>query len=124
MITESPSARADAERERLERWAQVLKAVAQPTRLAILESLAGGAECVCELADAVRAERSNVSRHLAVLLRAGVVRAERRGVQIFYSLQTPCILNTIRCMVPSGDAPRSPAVELGLDRVAQEGGAL
>jgi ArsR family transcriptional regulator len=124
MITDSPKDFGALDRERLERWAQVLKAVAQPTRLALLESLADGEACVCDLADAVRAERSNVSRHLAVLLHAGVVRAKRRGVQIFYSLQTPCILNTIRCMVPSGEALPTPAVELGLDRVTQEGGVL
>lgn len=124
MITKSPSNEGSPDVPRLEQWAQVLKALAQPTRLALLESLAGGEACVCELADAVRAERSNVSRHLAVLLRAGVVRATRRGVQIFYSLQTPCVLSAIRCILPpDADLQCRPAGPVS-GRIPEKGGAL
>jgi DNA-binding transcriptional ArsR family regulator len=78
--------------------ARIMKAVAQPIRLAILDSLRQGERCVCDIAGAVHAERSNVSRHLAVLSSAGLVRSRKAGLQVFYELRTPCILNVFTCV--------------------------
>ena len=62
----------DRERWRLyELQAEVIQAAGHPIRLAILEFLQDGERCVCDIAAAVGAGRSNVSRHLAVLLKAG-----------------------------------------------------
>jgi DNA-binding transcriptional ArsR family regulator len=78
--------------------ARIMKAVAQPIRLAILDSLRDGERCVCDIARAVGAERSNVSRHLAVLSSAGLLSSRKEGLQVFYALRTPCILNIFKCV--------------------------
>lgn len=66
--------------------ADLLKALGQPTRLKILELLAQGERCVCEIFPAIRGEQSNVSKHLSFLRGQGIVVAERRGMRVFYRL--------------------------------------
>lgn len=78
--------------------ARIMKAVAQPIRLTILDSLRQGEKCVNDIAQTVSAERSNVSRHLAVLANAGILSSRREGLQVFYKLHTPCILNIFSCV--------------------------
>jgi ArsR family transcriptional regulator len=77
--------------------ALVLKALAHPLRLAVVDFLADGERCVCEIADHVDAERSNVSRHLALMLRAGILECRRDGLKVLYTLKTPCVLNFLSC---------------------------
>lgn len=67
----------------------VLKALAHPARLRMLCELRGGERCVCELRDLVALDLSTVSKHLALLRAAGLVRDERRGAQVFYRLCSP-----------------------------------
>ncbi|MFO7958220.1 MAG: metalloregulator ArsR/SmtB family transcription factor [Candidatus Brocadiia bacterium] len=89
----------DPERRKLyELQAEVLKALAHPLRLAIADYLRGGEQCVCDIAEQVGAERSNVSRHLSRMLDAGVLESRKEGVQVFYSLRTPCVLNFFSCV--------------------------
>ena len=78
--------------------AKVIKALAHPTRLWIVETLADGEHCVCEFADAIDVDFSTVSKHLAVLKQAGIVNDDKRGKQVFYRLQVPCILNFMGCV--------------------------
>lgn len=78
--------------------ARIMKAVAQPIRLAILDSLREGQRSVNDIAETVGAERSNVSRHLAVLTSAGILSSRKEGLQVFYRLHTPCILNVFGCV--------------------------
>ena len=78
--------------------ARVLKALAHPSRLFVVEELSRGERCVCELAELVGAEMPTVSRHLALLREAGIVEDEKRGVQVFYRLKTPCVMNFFRCV--------------------------
>lgn len=75
----------------------MIAGLAHPIRVAIADLLKDGEVCVCEIAERVGAERSNVSRHLAVMLKAGVVQTRKEGLQVFYSLRTPCILNFLSC---------------------------
>ncbi len=82
----------------MERRAKVMKALAHPSRLFIVEELSRGERCVCELTEMIGADVSTVSKHLAVLREAGLVLDERRGVQIFYRLRVPCILNFFGCV--------------------------
>ncbi len=84
--------------ERLRAQAKVLKALAHPTRLLLIEELAQQARCVCELRDAAGLDISTVSKHLALLRNAGIVEDEKRGLKVFYSLKTPCVLNFFRCV--------------------------
>jgi len=77
--------------------AEVIQGLAHPIRLAIVDLLRGGEVCVCDIAAAVGAERSNVSRHLAVMSRSGIVRTRKQGLKVFYELRTPCILDFMAC---------------------------
>ena len=81
-----------------ERKAEVIAAAGHPIRLAIIDLLKDGEQCVCDIADRVGAQRSNVSRHLGVLLKAGVVEHRKDGLRMMYSLKTPCILNFLKCV--------------------------
>ena len=85
------------DKQRYERQAEVVQALAHPNRIAIAELLKHGERCVCKIADHVGAERSNVSRHLSVMLKAGVVQTRKDGVMVYYQLRTPCILNFLEC---------------------------
>ena len=66
--------------------ADPLKALGQPTRLKILDLLAEGERCVCEIFPAVGGEQSNVSKHLGFLRNQGILIADRRGMRVFYRL--------------------------------------
>ena len=86
------------EKARFEARATVIKAMAHPTRLFIVEQLSHGERCVCELTELVGADTSTVSKHLSVLKNAGVVKDDKRGAQVFYSLLVPCVLNFFSCV--------------------------
>ncbi len=76
----------------------VLKAMGHPSRLAVLEALAGGERCVGELQAIVGSDFSTVSRHLSLLKNAGILADRRQGAQVFYSLRVPCVLNFLACV--------------------------
>ncbi len=65
---------------------EIFKACADETRLRILVLLGEGQLCVCEIVDVLDMQQGKISRHLAVLRRAGLVEDERRGTWIHYSL--------------------------------------
>lgn len=89
--------------------ARVIKALAHPTRLFIVDELARGPRCVCDLTAMIGADVSTVSKHLLVLRNAGIVADERRGAQIFYHLRTPCVGAWPSCVegVVAADARRA-----------------
>jgi ArsR family transcriptional regulator len=78
--------------------ARILKALAHPTRLFIVDELARGERCVCELTAMVGVEMPTVSRHLRQLKTAGIVTDEKRGPQVFYRLRVPCVVNFFKCV--------------------------
>lgn len=82
----------------LDARAGVLKAMAHPTRLFIIEELEKEERCVCDLTEQIGADISTVSKHLSVLRQAGIVTDDKRGNQVFYSLRVPCILNFFGCV--------------------------
>ena len=77
--------------------AKVLSALAHPLRIAIAESLADGERCVCDIAELAGGKRSNVSRHLALMTSAGLLRARKDGLNVYYTLTTPCALQFLEC---------------------------
>ena len=81
-----------------EKQAVIAKSIAHPLRIAILDFLRQGPQCVCDIADHLDAEHSNVSRHLAVLVNSGVLEYEKQGLKVIYSLKAPCILDFFDCM--------------------------
>ena len=85
-------------KQKYEARAKVIKAMAHPTRLFIVDELARGERCVCELRDMIGADISTVSKHLSVLKQAGIVEDEKRGLQVWYNLRVPCILKFFGCV--------------------------
>ena len=81
-----------------ERRAEILKAIAHPSRLRIVDALAEGEKCVCELQKLVGSSMPTVSRHLAQMSAAGIIRGRREGSWVHYSLQVPCITNVFQCI--------------------------
>ncbi len=73
----------------IQQVSNVLKAMADPMRLRILHSLHEGELSVSTIIDAVGGSQANVSRHLAVLRRAGLVGCRREGLNAFYSIADP-----------------------------------
>ena len=78
--------------------ANVLKSLAHPTRLFIIDELAREERCVNDLTELVGADVSTVSKHLSVLKNAGVVLTEKRGTQVCYSLRSSCVLHFFECI--------------------------
>jgi ArsR family transcriptional regulator len=81
-----------------ERQAEIAKAVAHPLRIAVVDFLKDGEKCVCDIAEHVGSERSNVSRHLSVMVGAGVLSCRKDGLKVFYKLRTPCIVDFLACV--------------------------
>ena len=77
---------------------RILKALAHPSRLFMVDQLSHGERCVCELTAMVGADMSTVSKHLSVLKAAGVVADEKRGMQVYYRLKMPCVLRFFDCV--------------------------
>ena len=78
--------------------AEVLKAMAHPLRLAIVEFLKRRERCVCEIVEHLGAGQPNISRHLALMVRAGVLSNRKEGLNVYYRLQTSCVLNFLGCV--------------------------
>ena len=87
--------------------AGIIKALAHPSRMLMVDDLSRGERCVCELSELVGADISTVSKHLALLKDAGIVDYRKEGVQHFYRLKAPCVLTVFRCI----EAVRQQAVQ-------------
>lgn len=85
-------------KDAIEAKANVFKALGHPSRLAMVEKLAEGECCVCELVELVGADYSTVSKHLAVLKDVGIVDFTRDGQKMMYRLKVPCILRFMDCI--------------------------
>jgi len=83
---------------RYEARARILKALAHPTRLFIVDELAKKEKSVLQLTELIGADVSTVSKHLAILRNSGIVKDEKRGARVFYSVRVPCVLNWYSCV--------------------------
>ena len=88
----------DRQRARCETRAAVLKALAHPTRLFMIEELAEKSYCVQEITEMVGLDISTVSKHLSILKNAGLVSVEKKGKHVYYSLRMRCALNFLDCV--------------------------
>ncbi len=76
----------------------MIKALAHPTRLFIVDELSRNERCVAELTEMAGADMSTVSKHLSVLKSAGIVRDEKRGSHVTCFQRVPCILEFFSCV--------------------------
>jgi ArsR family transcriptional regulator len=79
----------------IEMKAEVLKALAQPTRLKILELLRNGERCICEIVPAINGEQSNISRHISLMQKSHLVTTRRDGVKIMVKVRDPKIFEIL-----------------------------
>lgn len=85
------------DREYFKRQARVLKALANESRLLIIDRLSRGECTVSELTALVGSDQSTVSKHLSVLASHGIVDNRREGTSVYYRLLTPCVLEFFSC---------------------------
>jgi len=87
-----------ATRSRFEARARIMKALAHPTRLFLVEELSRGEQCVGDLTRLVGADVSTVSKHLAILRNVGLVDDVKQGAMVFYRLRVPCAVGFFDCV--------------------------
>jgi len=72
--------------------AELLKVLGHPARLQVLQILARQETCVCELLPVLGLEQSNLSQHLKLLRKHGIVQARRDGSRVIYQIANPAVL--------------------------------
>jgi len=77
--------------------ARVIQAMAHPGRLLMIDALAMGEKCVCELQELVGSDITTVSKHLKLMKDAGLVEDRKEGLKVFYRLKLPCIFRCFDC---------------------------
>lgn len=86
-------------KELYEARANLARALANETRLAIVDILGEkGEKCVCELTELLDVSQSSVSKHLGILKKAGIVDSKKDGLNVCYFLRTPCVVNFFTCL--------------------------
>lgn len=75
--------------------AEILKTIAQPTRMKIIEFLREGERCVCEIFPTIHGEQSNTSRHLNMMQGCGILARRKEGIKIMYRLKHPEMLEIL-----------------------------
>lgn len=98
LFFEEDKAMAKFNQKKVELRSDILKALAHPSRLFIVEELAVRERCVCELTEMIGSDISTISKHLSVLKNAGIVADDKRGTSVYYSLKVPCILKFLDCV--------------------------
>jgi DNA-binding transcriptional ArsR family regulator len=79
----------------LELKAEILKALAQPTRLKILELLRNGEKCICEIVPAINGEQSNISRHISLMQKSHLVTTRKDGVKVMVKVRDPKVFEIL-----------------------------
>ncbi len=79
----------------LELKAEILKALAQPTRLKILELLRNGERCICEIVPAINGEQSNISRHISLMQKSHLVTTRKDGVRVMVKVKDPRVFEVL-----------------------------
>jgi len=79
----------------LELKAEILKALAQPTRLRILELLRDGEKCICEIVPAINGEQSNISRHISLMQKSHLVTTRKDGVKVMVKVKDAKIFDIL-----------------------------
>ncbi|HOK65372.1 MAG TPA: metalloregulator ArsR/SmtB family transcription factor [Anaerohalosphaeraceae bacterium] len=84
--------------ELYEKQALVTQAMAHPLRIAILHILRQGPCCVQDIVRQVGGKQSNISRHLGILVNAGILQYEKKGLHVYYTLKRQCVLRFLDCL--------------------------
>ncbi len=74
---------------------EVLKALAQPTRLKILDLLRKGERCICEIVPAINGEQSNISRHISTMQKSHLITTRKEGVKVMVKVRDPKVFEIL-----------------------------
>ncbi len=77
---------------------RILSALADPTRLELLEYLSGGERCVCEILPQFTRSQSTISKHLNILFEAGILDRRIDGKRTLYRIRDPHVFDLIRAI--------------------------
>lgn len=75
---------------------KILSALSDPTRLELLEYLAAGERCVCEIIPAFSRSQSTISKHLNILHETGILERRIDGKRTLYRIKNPRIFNLLK----------------------------
>ena len=78
--------------------AKVVKAMAHPVRLMVIEFLKNGEHSFSEVFDLFKLDKSTVSKHLLVLKEAGIITSRKEGTDMIYKLEVPCVIDFFSCV--------------------------
>ncbi len=92
------------------RVATLLKALADPLRIDIVQTLANGERCVCELTESLGLAQSRLSFHLKVMRQAGLIRAREEGRWVYYRLE-PDAIRQLQCWIDELQTLSGPAAK-------------
>lgn len=92
----------------LDKRLEILKAVSHPARISILEELARGVKCVSDFEESLEISQPNVSQHLSLLKRMGVVDSYMDGRMRCYFLIDPMILDLLKLLGTKYEKPLPP----------------
>jgi len=81
-----------------EEKAAILKGIAHPVRLRIVEALACREMCVCEIAELFNFDRTTISKHLALMKKLGILECRKDGLNVRYSLRMKCLASLLSCV--------------------------
>lgn len=84
--------------EKLDKNIKILKALAHPIRFEIVAFLLDGRKCVCEISKKLNYEQPYISKGLKVLKNAGIIRDEKIGLNVYYSLEMLCMKDFVTCL--------------------------
>jgi len=76
----------------------ILKGLAHPVRMSIVEELAAREMCVCDIAEMFHFDRTTISKHLALMKSLGILEDRREGLNVYYSLRMECLAQLLSCV--------------------------
>ena len=87
------------DKELYQQKAEIFKALANPVRLEVIDTLLNGEKCVCEIQDALsKYEQPHISKSLSKLKAAGLIKDRRNGMNVYYSLAICCMSELFECL--------------------------
>lgn len=79
--------------------AEIFKALSNPVRLEILNTLLYGEKCVCEIINTLnKYEQPHISKSLTKLKKVGLIEERKEGLKVFYKLKCNCIKDFLNCL--------------------------
>ena len=92
-----------------EKKVAILKGLAHPVRLSIVEALANSEMCVCDIVEMFHFDRTTISKHLSMMKDLGILGDRKEGLKVYYSLRIRCLPSMLSCVekVVAGQNPET-----------------